>query len=49
MKTDQELNDILGLYCLLDDGRKAVEEGKVRPLAAVMESVRQQLSDSLKH
>jgi hypothetical protein len=39
------LNGKLELYGLLDEGRKAVKEGKKRPLSNVMNDLRQEIDD----
>lgn len=39
------LNGKLELYHLLDEGRKAIKEGRKRPLADVMRDIRKEIGD----
>jgi PHD/YefM family antitoxin component YafN of YafNO toxin-antitoxin module len=41
----EQLNGKLELYRLLDEGRAAVKAGKKRPLADVMEDIKQEIAD----
>lgn len=45
IETYEMLNGKLELYCLLDEGRAAVSEGRKRPLADVMRDIRQEITD----
>jgi len=40
IETYEMLNGKLDLYCLLDEGRAAVKEGRKRPLEDVMRNIR---------
>jgi PHD/YefM family antitoxin component YafN of YafNO toxin-antitoxin module len=39
------LNGKLELYHLLDEGRRAVKEGRKRPLEDVIQDIKQEISD----
>jgi len=45
METFEALNGKLELYRLLDEGRTAVNEGRKRPLADVMQDIRAEISN----
>jgi len=45
IETYEMLNGKLELYQLLDEGRRAVKEGRKRPLEDVMRDIKQEISD----
>ena len=45
METYERLSGKFELYCLLDEGRIAVKEGRKRPLDDVMKDLRREISD----
>ena len=45
IETFELLNGKLDLYRLLDEGRKAVKEGRKRPLSKVVNDIRQDIAD----
>ena len=46
MEIYEMLNGKLELYKLLDEGRNAVNEGRIRPFDLAIEDIRKEISDS---